>query len=77
MVDVTHALVLLLTILVKFVQALPIFQETNYQPFANYLKSFDFDQPNLSLDEQLWLPLNAAVKKNIAIGRNDGFRPGK
>ncbi|KAL3984925.1 hypothetical protein ACH3XW_36490 [Acanthocheilonema viteae] len=78
MVDVAYSLVLLLAAFVKFVQGLPIFQEANYEPYANYLKSFDYDRPNLSLGQLLPLPvLNLVAKKNIAIGRADGLRPGK
>uniref|UniRef100_A0AAF5PTY0 Uncharacterized protein n=1 Tax=Wuchereria bancrofti TaxID=6293 RepID=A0AAF5PTY0_WUCBA len=78
MVDVSYTLVLLLATFVKFAQGLPIFQETNYEPFANYLKSLDFDQPKSSMYQPLPLPiLDVMAKKNIAIGRADGFRPGK
>lgn len=46
MIGVSYSLVILLTTFVKFVQGLPIYQETNYEPLANYLKSFDYDQLN-------------------------------
>lgn len=49
MVDLSYSLVLILATVVKFVHGLPIFQETSYEPFPNYLKAFDFDQLNSPL----------------------------
>uniref|UniRef100_A0A915Q4B2 Uncharacterized protein n=1 Tax=Setaria digitata TaxID=48799 RepID=A0A915Q4B2_9BILA len=126
MVDINCSSVLILAAFVRFLQGLPLHQESNSEPFLNYLESFDFDQPNspldlntanslliiifimisvtvshftrsiimhctdalynytprvipaISEDQQLSLPvMNVAHKKNIAIGRADGFRPGK
>ncbi|EJW80371.1 hypothetical protein WUBG_08722 [Wuchereria bancrofti] len=65
MVDVSYTLVLLLATFVKFAQGLPIFQETNYEPFANYLKSLDFDQPKSSMYQPLPLPILDVMAKKI------------